>query len=112
MNKINVEKVIDYTKVLKDNEILQDMDKILRNENTNLKLEIERLKKQNKALNEMYELTKKEYIRLNNIIKEVREYIEEKYNYILKDDTFLDHDERIDRKQIKHILEILGSDKE
>ena len=38
--------------------------------------EIERLTKQNKALNEMYELTKKEYIRLNNIIKEVREYIE------------------------------------
>ena len=36
-------KVIDYTKVLKDNEVLQDMDKILRNENTNLKLEIERL---------------------------------------------------------------------
>lgn len=35
--------------------------------------EIERLTKQNKALNEMYELTKKEYIRLNNIIKEVRE---------------------------------------
>ena len=30
--------------------------------------EIERLTKQNKALNEMYELTKKEYIRLNNII--------------------------------------------
>ena len=48
-----------------------------------------------------------------NIIKEVREYIEEKYDYILGDDTFLDHDERIERKQIKHILDILkGSDKE
>ena len=35
--------------------------------------EIERLTKQNKSLNETYELTKKEYIRLNNIIKEVRE---------------------------------------
>jgi len=43
----------------------------------------------------------------DNIIKEVREYIEEKYDYILKDDTFLDHDERIDKKQIQHILEII-----
>ena len=52
--------------------------------------------------------------RLNNIIKEVREYIEEKYDYILGDDTFLDHDERIEKKQIDHILGILdkGSDKE
>ena len=47
-----------------------------------------------------------------NIIKEVREYIEEKYDYILGNDKFLDHDERIDRKQIKHIIETLkGSDK-
>ena len=45
--------------------------------------------------------------RLNNIIKEVREYIEEKYDYILRDDIFLDHDEIIERKQIEHILEIL-----
>lgn len=45
--------------------------------------------------------------RLNNIIKEAREYIKEKYDYLLKDETFLDHDERIDSKQIKHILEIL-----
>ena len=44
--------------------------------NKMLEKEIERLTKQNKALNEMYELTKKEYIRLNNIIKEVREYLE------------------------------------
>lgn len=33
--------------------------------------EIERLTKQNKTLNEMYELTKKEYIRLNNIIEHI-----------------------------------------
>ena len=50
---------------------------------------------------------REEKIRLHSIIKEVREYIEEKYDYILKDDTFLDHDERIDKKQIQHILEIL-----
>ena len=54
MNKINVEKVIDYIKVLDNNELLQDMNKILRNENTNLKLEIERL---------------------NTIIKEAKDYI-------------------------------------
>ena len=38
--------------------------------------EIERLTKQNKALNEMYELTKKEYIRLNNIINELENYLD------------------------------------
>jgi hypothetical protein len=46
-----------------------------------------------------------------SIIKEVREYIEEKYDYILGDDTFLDHDERLDRKQMKHIIDILKGEK-
>ena len=41
------------------------------------KREIERLTKQNKALNGMYELTKKEYIRLNNIINELEKYCNE-----------------------------------
>ena len=51
--------------------------------------------------------------RLHSIIKEVREYIEEKYDYILGDDTFLDHDERIERKRLLEIIDILkGSDKE
>jgi hypothetical protein len=54
----------------------------------------------------LYDLSAR-VIKQENIIKEVREYIEEKYDYILKDDTFLDHDERIDKKQIQHILEIL-----
>lgn len=45
--------------------------------------------------------------RLNSIIKEAKEYIEEKYDYLLRDATFLDHDERIDRNQIQHILETL-----
>ena len=43
--------------------------------------EIERLTKQNKALNEMYELTKKEYIRLNNIINELEKYLIERIEY-------------------------------
>ena len=70
-------------------------------------IEIERLKI---SLSAQEELTMNEHHKkkqLENIIKEVREYIEEKYDYILKDDTFLDHDERIDKKQIQHILEIL-----
>lgn len=75
MNKVNVEKVIDYTKVLKDNEILQDMDKILRNENTNLKLEIERLQRQKEELQvnglRQETLFKLEIERLNNIINEL-----------------------------------------
>ena len=59
-----------------------------------------------------YDEKNKEIERLNNIIKEVKEYIETKYDYLLGDDTFLDHDERIERKQIDHILGILdkGSD--
>ena len=70
------------------------------------------IKEQNKELAKFrpfasaYEM-KKEIEKLNNIIKEVREYIEEKYDYILKDDIFLDHDEEIDRKRLLHILEIL-----
>ena len=47
------------------------------------------------------------------VIKKAIEYIKNKYDYILKDDTFLDHDERIDRKQILNLLEILkGEDNE
>ena len=46
----------------------------------------------------------------DEIIKEVREYIETKYDYLLGNETFLDHDEIIDRKQIKHILEILDKE--
>ena len=65
MNKVNVNKVVDYANLLKENE------------------------------------------RLNNTIKEVREYIEDKYAVILADDLFLGHDERIERKQITNILEIL-----
>lgn len=58
--------------------------------------EIERLTKQNKALNEMYELTKKEYIRLNNIIKEVREYA----------------DKMLESYDSKGLLEILDKEKD
>ena len=52
-------------------------------------------------------LQEQEIERLKSIIKEAREYIETKYDYLLGNDTFLDHDERIDRKQITNILEIL-----
>lgn len=57
----------------------------------------ERLEKENKELKQRIDKT------LN--------YIKEKYDYVLGDTTFLDHDELVDRKQILHILEILG-DKE
>lgn len=59
------------------------------------KQEIERLTKQNKALNEVYELTKKEYIRLNNIIKEAREYA----------------DKMLESYDSKGLLEILDKEK-
>lgn len=44
---------------------------------------------------------------LVTVIDLAKQYIKAKYDYLLGDDTFLDHDERIERKQIKHILEIL-----
>lgn len=56
-----------------------------------------------KSYNKLAEYSKELEDRINKAI----EYIEEKYDYILGDDTFLDHDERVDRKQIKYILEIL-----
>ena len=57
---------VSITEIPKIREALEKADK-----------EVERLTKQNKALNEMYELTKKEYIRLNNIINELEKYCNE-----------------------------------
>ena len=101
MNKINIEKVIDYSNILKENE--------------KLKLEIERLNKGRETDIKYNKYLQKEVVKVNSIIKEVREYIEEKYAVILADDLFLDHDERIERKRLLELLEILdkaGSDKE
>ena len=51
--------------------------------------------------------------RLNNIIDKATEYIKDKYAVILADDLFLDHDERIERKRLLEIIDILkGSNKE
>ena len=49
---------------------------------------------------------------LENIIKEAREYIKDKWEMELKDsmEDFLDHDELIDRKRLLHILEILDKE--
>ena len=61
----------------------------------------------------IYDEKGKEIERLNNIIDKATEYIKDKYAVILADDLFLDHDERIDRKRLLEIIEILkGSDKE
>lgn len=72
--------------------------------------ETELSKEESNLLLKFIKMNDKERKKLHSIIKEVREYIEEKYNYILGDDTFFDHDERIDSKQIKHILEILDKE--
>ena len=57
----------------------------------------------------LIEQQRQEIKRLENIIKEVKEYIKDKWKMELKDSIkdFLDHDERIERKRIEHILEIL-----
>ena len=52
-----------------------------------------------------YDEKDKEIERLNNIIKEVREYIEERYNGEVLTHTF-------DKDNVGELLEILGSDKE
>lgn len=86
------------------------------NEMNILVKEIERLKEENTILKQTMSnnsLLINENAFLKERISKAIEYIEEKYDYILGDDTFLDHDERIDRKQINHIIEILkGVDKE
>lgn len=83
-----------------DKETLRDMVLELQEENQELKAELQlyqgALKREHEAIH-----------RANKAI----EYIKEKYDYILGDDTFLDHDEIIDKKQIIHILELL-EDKE
>lgn len=50
--------------------------------------------------------------RLTRRIDRAIEYIEEKYEMTLKDsmENFLDHDERIEKKRLLHILEILKND--
>ena len=99
----NKEDIVDKAIKLR-RELLEKREEIER-----LKLELSGYRQAILQDKEMLGL-KQENERLHSIIKEVREYIEEKYNYILGDDTFLDHDERIDRKQIKHILEILDKE--
>ena len=70
---------------------------------------IEELERKAKESDKYFKLWHEEKIKNNKAI----EYIKEKYDYILKDDTFLDHDERIDRKQVLSLLDILkGVDKE
>ncbi len=46
----------------------------------------------------------------DSIIEEIREYIKDKYDYVLGNDTFLDHDDLVDRKRMQHILEILDKE--
>lgn len=56
--------------------------------------------------------TKEDKERLTRRIDRAIEYIEEKYEMTLKDsmENFLDHDERIEKKRLLHILEILKND--
>ena len=84
----------------------KDIEELLE-ENEKLKADLQlyrgALKRENEAIHRANDL--------EEVIDKAIEYIKEKYDYILGDDTFLDHDEIIDRKQIIHILELLG-DKE
>ena len=99
-NFIYYEKLEDYEEQVRKAKLCDEKDK-----------EIERLKDDNKYLNKVNIELSSEKNRLNNIIKEVREYIKDKYAIILADDLFLDHDERIERKRLLEILEILDKEK-
>jgi cobalamin-dependent methionine synthase I len=97
-------------KKVSDKELIKQLEEVIVDKHK----EIEKLtelcnkyEEEHKTTFETWQKDIKENELLHSIIKEVREYIETKYDYLLGDDTFLDHDERIDRKQTKHILEIL-----
>ena len=72
---------------------------------TDQKEEIERLKNINKEDIILNRELRKELQQKENIIKEAREYIEERYNGEVLTHTF-------DKDNVGELLEILGSDKE
>ena len=62
--------------------------------------------------NDEVQKQQEENTRLQQRIDKAIEYIKDKYAVILADDLFLDHDERIERKRLLEIKDILkGSDK-
>ena len=103
MNKINIEKVIDYSNILKENE--------------KLKLEIERLNKGRETDIKYNKYLQKEVVKVNSIIKEAREYIKgnkDKMMPIWGSEDY-DYETCLFEEDIKKLLEILdkvGSDKE
>lgn len=68
--------------------------------------------KANTKLVDKLKWIKEDKERLTRRIDRAIEYIEEKYEMTLKDsmENFLDHDERIEKKRLLHILEILKND--
>ena len=91
-------------------EYLTYENKILGQEIERLAKEVEKLEKVNQMLlnsmvTEAHTKETKEIERLNNIIKEVREYIQDRYDGEVLTHTF-------DKDNVGELLEILGSDKE
>lgn len=60
-----------------------------------------------KKLDEKIKTTNNHCIDLENRLNKAIEYIEERYDYVLKDKNFLDHDELVDRKIALYLLKIL-----
>ena len=74
----------------------------------NLAEELEKERKKNKKLEEKIDFLIDRNDKKQEVIDKAGQYIKEKYLYLLGDDTFLGHDEKIDRKQIIELLNILS----
>lgn len=109
----NIQLRTENIKLRAINEALEEKLKELENRYDKDKLvkRAERLAEDNVKIMTRYRKATKEKLRLKEKIKEVREYIEEKEGILLNcDEEWLDHDEMIDKKRFKKILEILDKD--
>ena len=72
--------------------------------------EIQDLKKENKRLNKMINFLIDRNDEKQDRINKAIEYIEERFDYVLKDESFLDHDDLAERRIALHLLNILKGD--
>ena len=122
MNKINIEKVIDYSNILKENEKLKVINKELSKElhearHTKYERyvvpEIERLNKGRETDIKYNKYLQKEIVRLHSIIKEAREYIENHCkNERISNEVGYACYTMADTNELEHIMKILGNDDE
>lgn len=72
--------------------------------------EIEELKEEIERLNKECDTYMEIATRKAKIIDKATEYIKERFDYVLKDESFLDHDDLVERRIALHLLNILKGD--